>query len=348
MRPVPAAIPADTSASVSPVRPHRARRIVPIVVAAALLLLGIRAGQRWWQARQVRLPAGIAAGNGRLEADEIDIDTKLAARVAQLFVNEGDFVHAGQPVARMDTRDVLAQRENADAQLAVATHALEEAQANVTQQETQVDLASKERDRYAALVREHAVSQEEFDERQQASDAAVAALAAATAHVAQAQHAVDAARRIVQLDQVYITDDTLLAPHDGRIEYRISNLGEVLPAGGKVFTMLDATSVYMDIYIPSAEAGRVRLGAPARILLDAYPARPISSVATFLASEAQFTPKAVETKDERDRLMFRVRVRVEPGILAANETAIRSGLPGMAYVQLDPTTAWPAWLTPRE
>lgn len=318
-----------------------------MLVAVALLLLGVRAGQRWWQARQVRLPGGIASGNGRLEADEIDMDTKFAARVAQLFVNEGDFVRAGQPVARMDVRDLVAERESARAQLREAERALDEAVANVALERTQVELTRKERDRYQSLVQQDVVTQEAFDERQQAYDAALAALDASTAHAGEAQHAIEAARHVVELNQVYITDDTLLAPHDGRIEYRIANVGEVLPAGGKVFTMLDATSVYMDIYLPTAEAGRVRLGTDSRIVLDAYPDRPIPATATFLAGEAQFTPKAVETKSERDKLMFRVRVRVDRALLSTHEPAVRNGLPGMAYVRLDSTVAWPTWLDSR-
>ena len=123
--------------------------------------------------------------------------------------------------------------------------------------------------------------------------------------VAQAQHALDAATHDVELYRVNIADNTLVAPREGRIQYRVANVGEVLPAGGKVFTMLDTSYVYMDIYLPTAEAGRVRLGSDARIVLDAYPDHVIPAKVVFIASQAQFTPKTVETKDERDKLMFR-------------------------------------------
>ena len=114
-----------------------------------------------------------------------------------------------------------------------------------------------------------------------------------------------------------IADNTLVAPKDGRIQYRISNIGEVLPAGGKVFAMLDTSNVYMDIYLPTEQAGKVRFGADARIVLDAYPNVAIPAKVSFIATQAQFTPKTVETQSERDKLMFRIRVRIDPERLRA-------------------------------
>jgi HlyD family secretion protein len=162
--------------------------------------------------------------------------------------------------------------------------------------------------------------------------------------IGESQAALDAATHDAELYQVEITDDSLRSPRDGRIEYRIANVGEVLPAGGKVFTILDTAYVYMDIYLPTLSAGRVKLGSDARIVLDSYPTHALPAKVVFLAAQAQFTPKTVETQDERDVLMFRVRVRIDPDQLAAHAAAVRSGLPGMAYVQTDRKAVWPARL----
>jgi len=321
--------------------------LLPWIVGALALTLAVRAGVRWWQVRQSQLPTGIVYGNGRLEADEIDIDTKFAERVAQLFANEGDLVHAGQTLARMDTRDIEAERRSAEATLLEAGRTIDEMQANIRQQRTQVDLAKKELERYRALVQKDYVTHEDFDQRQQAYDGAVATQAATVAKLHEAEHAREAAQHVVELDDVNIRDNVLVAPRDGRILYRIANLGEVLPAGGKVFTMLDATSVYMDIYLPTADAGRIRLGAEGRIVLDAYPQNPIPASVSFLATQAQFTPKAVETKSDRDKLMFRVKVRIDSTLLRAYEGAVRTGLPGVAYVRVDSTLSWPQQLRGR-
>jgi HlyD family secretion protein len=141
--------------------------------------------------------------------------------------------------------------------------------------------------------------------------------------------------------RVQIKDNTLIAPKAGRIQYRLTNIGEVLPAGGKVFTMLDLSYVYMDVYLPTQEAGKVKVGSDARIVLDAYPDRPIPAKVSFVASQAQFTPKTVETQTERDKLMFRIRVRIDQDRLLAHADAVRSGLPGLTFVRSNPAVAWP-------
>jgi HlyD family secretion protein len=314
-----------------------------------LLLLAVlggggAGGSYWWQHLHPPLPAGIVFGNGRLEADEINIDTKYAGRIAEMLADEGDLVEAGQAVARMDTRDLTASLKKAEAQVSQARRAVDEAKANVEQQNTQVLLGQQEFDRAAYLVQKGYQTKEIMDQRQQQLDGAKAALSAANLRVIVLEHALEAATHDVELYSVQIADDTLVAPRDGRIQYRVANVGEVLPAGGHVFAMLDTSYVYMDIFLPTEAAGKVKYGADARIVVDAYPKVAVPAKVTFIASQAQFTPKTVETQAERDKLMFRVRVRIDPDWLRGRADAVSSGLPGVAYVQTDAAAAWPAKL----
>jgi HlyD family secretion protein len=323
-------------------KPKQKRPILKYLgVGLLLLLVAAGGGYKWWKQAQSALPAGIVSGNGRIEADEIDIDTKFAGRIAELFVDEGDMVTKGQVLARMDTRDLEAMRHRDQAQLAMAERVVEENAANIAQQKTQIKLAEKELDRSNTLLRQGFATHELVDQRQQTLDGANAGLRSLEARWVQAQRAVDAAEHAVELDEVNIADNTLVAPRAGRIQYRIANNGEVLPAGGKVFVMLDTSYVYMDIYLPTLEAGKVKLGSEARIVLDAFPKLPLPATVTFLATEAQFTPKDVETKTERDRLMFRVRAHIDRDLLAAHAASVRTGLPGVTYIKLDPNLAWP-------
>ena len=255
--------------------------------------------------------------------------------------DEGDLVKGGQIVARMDTQDLAASLKKAQAQVKQASRAVEEAEANVKQQQSQTLLAQQEYDRAAYLVQKGFQTKEVIDQRQQQLDGARAALNATNLRVIQFQHALDAATHDVELYTVQIADNTLVAPREGRIQYRVANVGEVLPAGGHVFAMLDTAYVYMDIYLPTEHAGKVRFGADARIVLDAYPNVAIPAKVSFIASQAQFTPKIVETQNERDKLMFRIRVRVDPDRLRGRAEIVRSGLPGIAYVLTDPGTKWP-------
>jgi HlyD family secretion protein len=347
-RPAPAGTALVRAASTLPVapKPHppaRRRSRWKTWTALALVVVGAGAGGAYWQhARQGGLPPGIASGNGRIEADEIDIDTKFAGRIAEMLADEGDMVKAGQVLARMDTQDLAASLHKSEAQVQASQRSLDEARHNVEQQTTEVTLAQQEFDRTNALVARGFATNELLDQRRQALNGAVAALNAAKDRVGEAERAIDAATHDVELYQVDIADNTLVAPRDGRIQYRIANIGEVLPAGGRVFAMLDIAYVYMDIYLPTADAGKVRIGADARIALDARPDLAIPAKVAFIATQAQFTPKTVETKDERDKLMFRVRVKIDPDRLRARGALVRSGLPGVAYVKQDPAVAWPA------
>jgi HlyD family secretion protein len=313
-----------------------------IALAVAVLAGGVGGGAYyWWQRLHPALPPGIYFGNGRLEADEINIDTKYAARIAEILVDEGDLVKAGQVVARMDTRDLAASLKKSEAQVRQARRAVDEADANVAQQKSQLLLAQQEYDRAVYLVQKGFQTKETLDQRQQQLDSANAALNAASLRVIEFQHALDAATYDAEFYNVEINDDTLVAPRDGRIQYRVANVGEVLSAGGHVFAMLDTSYVYMDVYLPTQQAGKVKYGADARIVVDAYPKAAIPAKVMFIATQAQFTPKTVETQTEREKLMFRVRVRIDPDWLKGRSDAVSSGLPGVAYILTEPATPWP-------
>ncbi len=335
------AVEGNLPAIVPAARAWNVRRLRFSIGLFAILFAAGGAGFYWWKHSQSQLPAGISWGNGRLEADEIDIDTKFPGRVAELNADIGDMVSAGQVVARMDTRDLQESLKKAQAQIKQAQRAIDEAKANLEQQRTQQTLAAQELDRTQALLRNGWATKELFDQRKQALDGANAGLRAATERVSQTERALEASEHDAGLLSVNINDNDLVAPRDGRIQYRIANIGEVLPAGGKVFTMLDISYVYMDIYLPAPEAGKIKVGTEGRILLDAYPNTPIPAKVSFLASQAQFTPKTVETQSERDKLMFRIRVRIDADRSRVHAASVRSGLPGVAYLRADPNVVWP-------
>jgi HlyD family secretion protein len=316
------------------------RRWSRSVMLIVLLLAGGAGGYFYWRSLPPP-PIGLGFGNGRIEADEIDIETKFPGRIAEVRVDEGDLVKQGQVLARMDTSDIEASLAKAQAEVEVSKHALDEASANLQAQQTQVTLASQELDRTTKLLAQGFATHELLDQRRQTYNGAVAGLAAAGQRVAQAERAIDAATHDVELYKVNISDNSLVAPKPGRIQYRLANTGEVLPAGGRVFTMLDVGYVYMDVYLPTLDVGKIKIGSDARITLDAYPNLAIPAKVSFIATQAQFTPKTVETKDERDKLMFRVRLKIDPDLLKAHEDAVRSGLPGLGYVKTDPGLAWP-------
>jgi HlyD family secretion protein len=319
-----------------------------LILAGLLVVVGGGAGGGWywWKLHQAALPDGIVWGNGRLEADDIDITPKYPGRIATLLVDEGDLVKAGQIVVRMDTRDAEATLQKAEAQAQQAKRALEEASANVVQQEAQQKLAAQQFDRTRTLFEKGYATQELVDQRQQALDGANAALNAAIAKVGEAQHALAAATQDIAYNKIVVEEGVLVAPRDARVQYRLVNTGEVIGAGAKIFTLLDLSKVYMTVFLPTADVGKVALGAEGRIVLDALPDLVIPGNVSFISPTSQFTPKPVETRSERDKLMFRVKVRVDPDLLANHIAEVRTGLPGVAYIRFDPKVAWPAHLQP--
>ena len=337
----PVVVASGLPAAVPPAPMQGKRRLRISIVFLAIVLAAGGGGIYWWKHSSPQLPPGISFGNGRLEADEIDISTKFAGRVAEIHAEIGDMVTAGQVVARMDTRDLQESLKKSQAQVEQARRVIEEADANLEQQRAQQKLAAQEMERTQGLLANGWATKELFDQRKQALESANAAVSAANMRIAQAERALEASEHDVGLTMVNIRDNDLVAPVDGRLQYRLANVGEVLPAGGKVFTMLDVSDVYMDIYLPTLETGKIKVGADARIVLDAYPNSPIPAKVSFIASQAQFTPKTVETQSEREKLMFRMRVRIDPERSRAHALSVRSGLPGVAYVRSDPNVAWP-------
>ena len=115
----------------------------------------------------------------------------------------------------------------------------------------------------------------------------------------------------------------------------------MLGSGGKVLTLVNLGDVYMEIYLPAQEAVKTKLGAEARIVLDVAPEYAARAKVTFVAPEAQFTPKEVETRSERDKLMFRVKLSVPPERILPVIERIKTGIRGVGYVRLDDSATWP-------
>ncbi len=342
-----------------------------LAVALAVVVAG--GGYYAWQIFANRgLPAGIASGNGRIEAIEIDVAAKIPGRIKEILVDEGDFVTAGQVLVRMDTEQLEARRRQSEAQLRRAKIGVDAARslvvqreaertaavAEVAQRQAQLDSARRRLARSAQLVTRNAVSQQVFDDDRAANEGAKAAVAAAEAKVAASEAAintakaqmvdagaaVDAAQAEIETITADINDSTLRSPRDGRVQYRVAQLGEVLAAGGRVLNLVDLGDVYMTFFLPTAEAGRVALGAEVRLVLDAAPQYLVPAKVSFVADVAQFTPKTVETEEERLKLMFRIKAQIAPDLLRKYIRFVKTGLPGRAYIRLDPNAEWPAWL----
>ncbi|MDH3689825.1 MAG: HlyD family efflux transporter periplasmic adaptor subunit, partial [Gammaproteobacteria bacterium] len=254
-----------------------------------------------WQRNQQGTFQGFASGNGRLEATEVDIATKWAGRLSEVLADEGDFVQATEVVARMDTKELKAQVRAAEAEARRAQYARNHATAVVAQRESELGLAESNLERARNLYENQNISVQELQHKLTAMKTAAAVLAASEANLANAAAAIEAATASVERVQAQLDESILVAPINGRVLYRLAEPGEVLPAGGKVLSLIDLDDVDMTIFLSEADAGKVLLGSEARIVLDAIPDMSIGAHVSFVSPKAQFTPKHVETRTERSK-----------------------------------------------
>ena len=326
-----------------------------------------------WQAwLNIKLDEGsdqFISGNGRIEATDIDIATKYAGRIVDIFAREGDFVKKGQLLAQMQIDVLNAQLDeakaqlqqtismvaSAEAQVAMRKSDVAAAEALVVKAESELDNKRRHQVRTHKLVQKGSVPVEKLDDDNAAVRIATASLSAAKAQVKVAQAAVvaaqaqvtgakaaiNSAKATIARIEVDINDSQLKAPRNGRVQYRVAEPGEVLPGGGKVLNMVDLSDVYITFFLPETVAGRVALGDEVHIILDAAPQYVIPAKVSFVSSVAQFTPKTVETAKERQKLMFRVKARIDESLLKKHLRQVKTGLPGVAWLKLAPQLAWP-------
>lgn len=314
---------------------HRSSRLF---VALLMVLLVGAGGFGYWKSLNDRLPEGLSMGNGRLEATEVQIASKIPGRLAEVHVDEGDKVLKGQLLARMDTRTLEAQRNQAEAEVTRARQNFAAAEANVQLRQSELLLARQEIKRSQVLFKRGFASQQIIDQQQARTDTANAAVLAASAQVAAVQATIGAAQAQVAQLTSEIDDSSLRAPIDGVIQLRLAEPGEVLGAGGRVLLLIDPNDQYMNLYLPASTTGRLTVGSEARILLDALPDQPLPAKISFVAAKSQFTPKEVETRDERQKLVFRVKLKLtDPSAVPQ----AKPGMPGAGYVRTA-TVDWPA------
>lgn len=340
------------------------------VMAVAIVAL-IGAGWLVWQKfGHTNQAQDFVSSNGRLEATEINVAAKMAGRVQEILVNEGDLVQQNDILAKMDMSGLQAQLLQAKAQVANAVSMKDSALAQVAQRKadaamaqavliqrnSEQELARKTTERSQALLKERATSAQEADNdsaRLRNAQALVtvahaqiatadAGMRAAASQVTQAQAGIDAANAVVARLQSELADGVLRAPRSGRVQFRVVQPGEVVGNGGNVLSLVDLNDVYMTFFLPSALAGRVPVGADVHLVLDAAANYVIPAKVSFVASVAQFTPKMVETQTEREKLVFRIKARIDPALLQKYIEQVKTGLPGVAHVRLNPNQPWPS------
>jgi len=269
-------------------------------------------------------------GNGRIESRETAIATKFSGRLVEVNVNEGDIVKKGQLLASIDDRSLSADLEAQKAQSNEILKQISSVDAEVQATNSDIKFYKKEVQRTKILMKQKFSSQFELDRNNNYLEKNEAKLLSLKANKKALQASYQAALASIKSTEINLNDMKIFSPIDGVILYKLVENGEMLAAGGKLFIMYNPNDLYMTVYMPSEKAGQVKLGQGAEIKLDAYPDKIFNAKVTFIAENAEFTPKEVETQKEREKLVFRVK-------LTLNDNSLREakpGMPGDSYIYL--------------
>jgi HlyD family secretion protein len=286
-------------------------------------------------------PYGIAKAEGRIEGNQVDVSSKYPGQLAEVLVEEGTDVVIGQVIAKVSSPEFEAQLRAARSDLQSAQDALAGAEADIAARKAALEFAKSDFERGQQLMKSGFITKQVFEERQRNYESAEAAVNAMAARRDQAQASITAAEAEVQRIESMIRDLTLVSPRNGRVQYQLARKGETVAAGEPIVTILDLTDLHMVVFLSAADAGRLAIGDEARVILDAVPDYVIPAQVSFVASESQFTPKTVETKDERAKLMFRVELRIDRQLLKIYYGRVEGGLTGAAFVRTKPDVKWP-------
>ena len=316
------------------------KKVVVLALIAALLIGG---GYVYRKQNSNGLPAGFAQSNGRLELNRLDVASLYAGRVKAMPVDEGSDVAEGDVLAELSSDTSNSRVAAARAQKQRAQESAARVDAEIKAHEQRLKVAQMELDNALVLKRGELVSDSEVSKRLADRDSAAASVQAARAARGEALAAVNAAQ--AQIDEAASANHDMLirSPKAGRVEYRIAEVGSVLPTGGKVVSLLDPSDASMNIFLPNAQISRLKVGGEARIVLDGLDAVFPAEI-SFIARDAQFTPKSVETASEREKLMFKVKLKIPVETAMKYDRLLKGGMTGNGFVRMDEEKEWPAGL----
>ncbi len=339
----------------------------PLKIVLVLAVV-IGAAAAWWLTHRAPADPNRLQLSGTIEVDQVDLAFKIPGRLQARFVDEGSAVAAGQPVARLDPVDYALQVARAEAEadyakaflaklesgsrpeeVAEARARLQQARAAGQAAASRLKLAGDELARYRDLLAQEVISQQRFDELQTVFDTANNADQEAAARINSAKAGLDlvlAGPRKEEIDQARaqvavaeqalamarqrLADSQLLAPVNGVVLSKAAEPGTFLNAGSPVVTVGDLGSVWLRGYINETDLGRIRLNQTAEVTTDTYPGKVYHGTVSYISDQAEFTPKTVQTFQERVKLMYRVKISLDNP-----RQELKPGMPADAVIQVD-------------
>lgn len=285
--------------------------------------------------RTEKIPEGIIILSGRIEGREVNVSPKIQGRIIKLYKEDGDKVRSGELLCQIFSDQLEARYKNAKETARSALHALSVTEANLRKALASYEKAKKDFERYSSLVEKEVVTKNEFELVKMQYELAKAELDASQKSISQAEAHYKATLARLNEAEADLKEAKIYSPTDGVIISRTVEQGEIVNPGSVIYVIVDLNRLYAKVYIPEYRIGEIKLGDPARVYVDSYPDKYFNGKITKVYDQAEFTPKNVETKEERIKLVFGVEVSVENP-----EGLLKPGMPVDVVIKYKENAQW--------
>lgn len=310
-----------------------------LTVGVVLLLIAAGSAFAYFQLQPQPQPAEVLYGSGRIEVDEVRIAPQVAGRLLQNRAREGEVAREGQVLARLDGTDFELEADRAQAHRQALSYSSSQFDGQIRLAEHHADLARSDLGRYESLKEKGWVTIPQLDIRRNAYQAAVEQAASLRQQRNQAVAETAAADRSIALAHQQLGRTVVRAPLTAVVLERLAEPGEIIAPGQPIAILGNLRDARLKVFVSEADLGRLRLGAPARIRVDAFPDRTFEARVARIDAQAQFTPRDVHMQDERVRTVYGVTLE------AANRRGLlKPGMPADAWILWDTARGWPARL----
>jgi len=319
--------------------------------AVLVLLIAVSVAVTWGGLHRGGVTSKPVGVTGTIEATQVDVSVKITGRIVERLVKEGDRVTRGQVLVRLDDSELAADVKRLEAALRAAQATLrdlekgarpqeiEDARAAVSSVEATRTMTEREYQRTEQLFKQNLIAAQDVDRARQAYEVAKAQEWSARERLALVLEGprpdqIDAARwQVTQAEAALaqarsrLREAIVVSPIDGVVLRKNLEVGETANPGVPILTLVDPKDVWLRAYVPETEVGRLKVGEPARVRVDAFPDRVFTGRLIEIGSEAEFTPRNVQTKKERVNLVFRIKIQIDNP-----DGLLKPGLPADADV----------------
>ena len=314
------------------------RSLVYIIIIIVAIVLGYYS-YNYYILEKTRIPESFIKVNGRIEGDIITVATRIPGRVEKIYFKEGDSVKTGQLLIRLSSNQLNAQKKAASALIEQYSYKLKSSRAQSKKATEDRMKREKDLNRMQNLFNKKVISETRLENYQLAYNIAIFDEKSALDNVSAVQKALQRAKAQLEEIEARLSDTRIVAPINGTIVTKITNIGEVLSPGGLIALIVDLNSLYLKAFVPEPQIGKVKLNLPAQIFVDAYPGRPFPATIRYISSRAEFTPKEVQTQEERVKLVYAIKIYLNKN----PEHMLTPGMPADAIIRWKGDEKWPKW-----